>query len=476
MPSSLNGLGGQVPWLLLLATLQFAESGLHPASIKSKYGQLVTSSTLRWTDADAAGVNPSQEAVPSGTGNADKFVCRAEHHGALLVGQTTELGSYCVVGFVNRLYKKRHFELLVNVDRSARLEWRPYSRYAGVPEGSVAAVDESSASVVGDHDIFIGRQLCPSSSAWLPGSIEVPRRSANFGLMRVFDAKGNMSEQGNGDILVEIEPIRYELEIHASMPDDEPRRTRKVVKADTELAKSSLFRFDEGKDIEARMQKVLSYEYEKSEYYGQVPGMLRALPTSIRLPNGQVQSVLWGLAEKSQQHETIMVGHALQHFRAVDVSVVGVRITEETPYRGTLSAIFPDGSRRQRQVDGVVQRIYLDNIRPEYSRVYRIKEATNAAVASNTLLTTEAGRVSTRRPPSKAYFPEKGGVQLKDSPFETRDRQTAKDRILSEHQLLMASSPASSSASKAGRGVLLSFGNLRHLVCLLAFFHITQCS
>ncbi len=61
--------------------------------------------------------------------------------------------------------------------------------------------------------------------------------------------------------------------------------------------------------------------------------MIRALPTSISLPNGQVQSVLWGLAEKSQQHETIMVGHALKHFRAVDVSVVGVRITEETPYR-----------------------------------------------------------------------------------------------------------------------------------------------
>ena len=61
-----------------------------------------------------------------------------------------------------------------------------------------------------------------------------------------------------------------------------------------------------------------------------------------------------------------MVGHALKHFRAVDVSVVGVRITEETPYRATLSAIFPDGSRRQRRIDGVVQRIYLDNIRPEY--------------------------------------------------------------------------------------------------------------
>ena len=70
---------------------------------------------------------------------------------------------------------------------------------------------------------------------------------------------------------------------------------------------------------------------------------ITALPTTIRLPSGQGQSVLWGLAEKSQQHETIMVGHALKHFRAVDVSVVGVRITEETPYRATLSAIFPDG-------------------------------------------------------------------------------------------------------------------------------------
>ena len=36
------------------------------------------------------------------------------------------------------------------------------------------------------------------------------------------------------------------------------------------LTKDSLFRFDEGKDIQARLQKVLTYAYEKSEYYGQV--------------------------------------------------------------------------------------------------------------------------------------------------------------------------------------------------------------
>ncbi len=81
-----------------------------------------------------------------------------------------------------------------------------------------------------------------------------------------------MSEEGTGDILIEVEPIRYEIDIHSSIrADDEPRqRSKKIVRSDVVLAKSSLFRFDEGKDSEARMQKVLSYEYEKSEYYGQV--------------------------------------------------------------------------------------------------------------------------------------------------------------------------------------------------------------
>merc|ERR1719225_2454901 len=261
----------------------------------------------------------------------------------------------------------------------------------GVPVGSVVGVDESSSSVVGDNTIFIGRHLSPGSTSWLPGAIEVPRRSSDFGVMRVFNSQGYMSEEANGDILVEIEPVRYEIEIHNSMPENEPQRTKKILRSDVVLAKSSLFRFNEGRDVEARMQKVLSYDYEKSEYYGQIPGMIRALPTTIRLPNGQVQSALWGLPEKSQQHETIMVGHSLQHNKAVDVSVVGIRITQENPYRATLTSVFPDGSRRQRIIEGVVQSIYLDNIRPEYSRVYHIKES----VASSSSSSSGSGSVLT---------------------------------------------------------------------------------
>lgn len=49
--------------------------------------------------------------------------------------------------------------------------------------------------------------------------------------------------------------------------------------------------------------------------------MIKALPTTIRLSNGETQSVLWGLPEISKQRETMMVGHQLKHQTAVDVSI-----------------------------------------------------------------------------------------------------------------------------------------------------------
>ena len=100
-----------------VALLGLAESGMHHASIKSEYGQLVTSNTLRWTPISNNLRIPS-EAVPSGTGNPDRKICRSEHHGALLVGQTTEIGSYCVVGFVNRLHKYVHIIIQRSVSAS----------------------------------------------------------------------------------------------------------------------------------------------------------------------------------------------------------------------------------------------------------------------------------------------------------------------------------------------------------------------
>ncbi len=93
-------------FLLLLVVPSAVDCGGH-ASIKSKYGQLVTSSTLRWRGTTAREFSLSvlpKEAVRSGTGNQERVVCRAEHHGAFMLGQTVE-GGHCAVAFINKLLK-----------------------------------------------------------------------------------------------------------------------------------------------------------------------------------------------------------------------------------------------------------------------------------------------------------------------------------------------------------------------------------
>ena len=246
----------------------------------------------------------------------------------------------------------------------------PYAKFIAVPEGAVSAVDGP------DGQFFIGRYNDRNANSLLPGSIDVQSSSFSFGPMTIFDESGHVKEVSTGEVMVEVEPERYEVEI---LQKPSANTKPKVTRQDTVLAKSSLFRFDEGRDREARLQKVLSYDYDKSDYYGQVPGMIRALPTSIREFDGRVHSIRWGLPENSHQKETLMVGHSLRHQSAVDVSIVGIRITEEEPYSAVLTSVFPDGSKRQRKINGVLQRKYLNNIRPEYSRVYRIKDTVHVS-------------------------------------------------------------------------------------------------
>ena len=54
--------------------------------------------------------------------------------------------------------------------------------------------------------------------------------------------------------------------------------------------------------------------------------------------------------------------------------MLGSLVTVEQPVSGLLVSFFPDGSRRERRVAAVMQTRRLDDIRPEYSGLYLIKE------------------------------------------------------------------------------------------------------
>ena len=83
-----------------------------------------------------------------------------------------------------------------------------------------------------------------------------------------------------------------------------------------------------------------------------------------------------------------MVGHNMEKNTAVDISVVAQLVTEEQPWQGRMRAVFSDGSVREREVEGVTIMSHLDNIEPNYSVLYQIKEQQPPPLETFTTSTT----------------------------------------------------------------------------------------
>ena len=118
------------------------------------------------------------------------------------------------------------------------------------------------------------------------------------------------------DILVEVEPISYQLYIE--IYDTKP----KITTEKTVLATSNMFRFEEGLNSIARMTKMVSYTYEKSLYFGHIKGVIKGLPTKIKMPTGESRSVIWGRTETDKQGESMMVEYNMDKNTAVDFEII----------------------------------------------------------------------------------------------------------------------------------------------------------
>jgi hypothetical protein len=63
-------------------------------------------------------------------------------------------------------FRKHKYEILINTDHGAKLEWRSYNKFGGVPEGSVAGVDDtrSDFSEFAEPEfIFLFADITPTS-------------------------------------------------------------------------------------------------------------------------------------------------------------------------------------------------------------------------------------------------------------------------------------------------------------------------
>ena len=340
--------------LLLLLLPLHGEGGDVPAHVQSEYGQLVTSSTLTWVRSGAGHATPL-DGVSSGTGQG--VICRGLRQGVMVSGATSH--GRCQVGMSGRMVSITSYEVLTQVLAASRVEWRTFHRFSTLPQGAVAGVD-------GAEPVFFGRRL--ERGMMKTVHLEMGKKGTGFGRIAVYSDVEEMRVENECDLLVEVEPVRYELSLHQFVKKVKKEEEKKV------LASTSIFRFEEGADSIARMQKMIFYQYQKSLYLGHIRGTIRGLPGRVRLPSGENKVVVWGMMDTDKQRESIMVGYDMEKNTAVDVTINADSVMEEQPFSGLLVSIFHDGSHREREVEGVMQNQYLDKIQPEYSKLYEIKE------------------------------------------------------------------------------------------------------
>lgn len=340
-----------------------------PAHVQSEYGQLVTSSTLAWARS-GVGMSLPGNFVSSGTG--DGVLCRGLVHGVTVAGFTSR--SRCMVaGTGEKLISLTRYSVLTHVTNSSKLKWITYERFSPVPSGAVAGLDETG------NNVFIGRKLDGGVMRTALLEMGAARDGVFGGRIAVYSVDDVVRLESQCDLLVEVEPVKYQLDILQNIKQPQ-RSSEKSV-----LATSTMFRFEEGLDSVARMTKMVSYTYEKSLYFGQIRGAIKGLQTKIKMPSGETRSMIWGRTEADRQTESMMVEYSMEKNTAIDIEILAEKVSEEQLWSGILVAIFADGSRRGREVEGVTMTRFLDMISPSYSQPHRIKqEVTSLSQSSYT--------------------------------------------------------------------------------------------
>lgn len=165
--------------LLLLLVVQSPRAALAkdgPTQV-SKEDQMVTSDTLRWhvfrgveqlehavvaaelkpmhgdattTVAPDAGTDTGTDDEAARRHQKTQYVCRSDINGIYVAGHTHVAGGHwqCVLAMHGELHNQSDFDVLLNVDQSAMIAWRPWEIGSPPPQGAVSASSLGHVSVV----------------------------------------------------------------------------------------------------------------------------------------------------------------------------------------------------------------------------------------------------------------------------------------------------------------------------------------
>ncbi|XP_014283808.1 protein unzipped [Halyomorpha halys] len=385
----------------------FSENSVYLKSSDVFMNKLVTSSTLRWITAEK-GSHPETAVVGTvetvkneldGLFQRNIFICRAKHigMGKWVPGQLKTGSGGCLISQHDKVETYEKYEVLENVEGGARLSWGKWSKLSDVPVGAVSAGESYVARKK------IKMDDTDTESLGVTHLIGKLTDYSGFAKLTAVNEEGKEQDFTEGEILIETEPIRYEL---TNIKFTTINNNKKAVKKQPiDLGKTTL---ENIQNISGKVDMVIGFDANSSVYWGQGKAMLKGLTTVIRnSTSNHLEEIKWGISEDENRQNVHKVEMFLHPGTAVNVTLKGIITETETPYTAKLIAIYQDGAHRARTIQGIHQEIKMTDVKPEFSDVFftgnfsLVPTTTTTTTTTTTLvpttlqLTTESSSIST---------------------------------------------------------------------------------
>lgn len=281
-------------------------------------------------------------------------ICRGYYQNTLVPGGTNARNQ-CAAYFFEKLVTLDDFQVLVDKALSSRYEWEKWDIFTKLPIGGVAFTEGvAEASYVAKLE---GGKVCELN----------PRRGLSGNLAVSQDGK-SVAFLEKGYILKEIEPQSYQLK-------NTKYATWRAKVERTPVYLGSVLLANKGQNVNKweELSSVVTFNASYSFYFGQLDGLIRALPAQAKTYGGGERyeeiDFSWGLPLKFSRRRIQRVSATLMSGTVANVSVEALLTTTELPYESTLVSTFKDGQVREHNISGTYQETVLANILVKKVRV-----------------------------------------------------------------------------------------------------------
>ena len=207
---------------------------------------------------------------------------------------------------------------------------------------------------------------------------ELDKRRGLSGNLAVSLDQQSVAYVNKGQLLMEIEPIKYEIthirwiKWRSKVTRTERHLGHVLLAANHQNNNNDQFSSDiydnnnSAAPLWNEISSVVAYNATYNFYYGQLDGLIRALPSKAETYGGGSKfeniEFSWGLPLKFTRHRIEKVSAKLIRGTAVNASVDAFLTSTELPYEAVLVSKFKDGSSLKYNISGTYQETLLANV------------------------------------------------------------------------------------------------------------------